>query len=270
MLSPRAQASSSANGLQRKVRRPETLDAWLIEDDQTTLAVPKTRASRSEKSARGFDDDEHFASLYSRARIKQVFQALGFALACALLVWLWPSTSEVAPVVRPSAPASIRLPPPLVTPADDHTPSSPLHASAGTCDEDERLSVSDATPTTPDKVAKPSRRAVNRPHKGNRGVAPWVLGSVPQPQGDHGVRPSVFIYTIPTGAEARVNGRPVGRTPLDVAWKPGKPFEVVLVLPGHVTRTIAFVPESPSAVLRVELTANATDEDDELVARTAE
>ncbi len=70
---------------------------------------------------------------------------------------------------------------------------------------------------------------------------------------DGRARPNVLLWTVPGGAAVTVNGRFIGRTPVNVSWDLGAEPEIELALAGYETHMMTLPPGSSSGIVRVEL-----------------
>jgi len=74
-------------------------------------------------------------------------------------------------------------------------------------------------------------------------------------------RPTALLWSVPGGAAVMVNGRYIGRTPLNVSWDVDGATQIELSLAGYDTKVLELTPASTSGLLKVTLAKSAEEQD---------
>ena len=116
------------------------------------------------------------------------------------------------------------------------------------------------------RAVVPNMEIVDSGRREGANPPPAQFRDAPESEGPALARPSVLLWTVPGSAAVSINGRHVGKTPMNVSVDPNRTTSIELQLAGYRPRFVTLSPETGSGVLRVELqkvAVEATEEFDE-------
>lgn len=175
------------------------------------------------------------------------------------------SVPSNAPQLAPPAPEPVaEVAPPVVRSAAPSAPRAPRVAVEPTGRNGKKPSLSDVTQIyAAPRAVVPNMELVD---KGRADPAAAQFRDVPSQDEDGPAlaRPSVLLWTVPGAAAVAINGRHMGKTPLNVTVDPNRTTSIELQLAGYRPRIVTLSPDTGSGVLRVELQKIAVEETEEV------
>lgn len=228
------------------------------------------------------DDDVYYAALTRRRRVRKA------AIAVALVAGLWglkslltgeaeaPVAALVAPqpVERPTLP---RIAPVVPTPQPAPAPM-PVEAPVAAAEPPPKVAAAGAkrAPAKPAVTrffaAPPPVRQAPEPAAKNKGrvPAPWeteteapkdARAPAKRVDGAPLARPTALLWSEPGGAAVTLDGRYVGRTPINVSWDNTRVTELEVSLAGYDSALLELSPDTSTGLLKVKLTRSEQEPD---------
>lgn len=245
----------------RRPGRPSQQDTVVARVRPELAPEPELATGITLGMAHDFDDDDAFyAAAARRKRLGRAALGLGILAACWLVKVALGSAVEplpqLAPIivdVRPVAPAPAEpAPAPVAAAPVAAAPVVPV-AAAPVVAPKVAARPRKAAPTTQYFAAPAPRRPATTPVR----TAPTRVTEGPQ-TGTPGepaplARPTALLWSIPGGAAVMVDGRFIGRTPLNVSWDLAAETEVELNLAGYRSAVFQLNSKSSSGLLKVTL-----------------
>ncbi|MBL8785384.1 MAG: PEGA domain-containing protein [Deltaproteobacteria bacterium] len=236
------------------------------------MSAPPPETSYDDASV-DFDEDEVWTAK-RRSRPKVVAASVAGLIALVLVVRALGGSgsadgADVANLMRASHLGTISVPPPPVLlsgPSEVAAPEAPTVNVTSILEKQKaRKNARVANDTSPGERTQ----VFGAPHPAIPGVeaiagtagrtesTPSKLGAIVSPEEDEKVtfvgRGNVLVATVPPGAAVMLDGRFLGRTPMNVTWDLAQDAEVELVLADYETRSFALTPRASSGLVRIEL-----------------
>jgi len=220
--------------------------------------APVARAAASSD----FDDDEVWETP-RRSRPRVVAAAVAGLIALVLVIRALSGSSaatDLSGFMRASHLGTITIPPPpaALTATAEESTTAPVVNVNDILEKQKakRGARADRSPGNTERT-----QVFGAPHPAIPGVEaidrdkPSKLGAIVSPDEEvtYVGRGNVLVATVPSGAAVMLDGRFLGRTPMNVSWDLARDAEVELVLADYESRSFQLTPRASSGLVRIEL-----------------